>query len=157
MSEGQRKHYRVCSVVCKEAWNLKRRTVLFRFNIGAALKLAWMTVRSMLPMHYSKVHGTTFNGRQALLKRLLQYDSKSIILFFEREPENEYDSNAIKIIAQVKSKGTAVIGYVSRIIAKQIAPLIDLGYIPIVIFEGVTGVSGTGNLGCNFKFCLIEK
>jgi hypothetical protein len=157
MSDLQRKHYRIGSAVFKEAWALKKRTILFSLHIRTALKLAWRTVRSLLFMHHSKVYGTTFDGRQVVLKRLAQYPEKDIILKFEREPDNQFDSNAIKIIAHVKSKGSAAIGYVSKNIAANVAPMIDAGFIPIVLFAGITGSAGSGYLGCNFKYCLIEK
>lgn len=157
VSDLQKKHYKICSAVFSEAWDLKKRTILFTLHIRTALKLAWRLVRSLCFMQHSKVYGTTFNGRQAVLKRLAKYPDRSIILSFEREPDNKFDSNAIKIIAQVKSKGSAAIGYVNKNIAANIAPMIDAGFIPVILFAGITGKVDSGYLGCNFKYYLIEK
>jgi len=157
MSERQRKHYRISSAVFKEAWLLRKRTMLFYLRFSSALKLAWKTVRCMARMHYSKVYGTTFNNRQAFLRQLAGYQESEIILTFSREPDNPFDTNAVQIIAHVKNKRSMVVGYLSKAIAAVVAPTLDEGKLPVVLFQGITGLRSNHFLGCNFKFCLVEK
>lgn len=48
---------------------------------------------------------------------------------FEREPENRFDENAIKVITVPDNRH---IGYLSRLVAAEYAPLIDEGKLKLV-------------------------
>jgi len=54
----------------------------------------------------------------------------------EREPDNEWDKNAIKVIHVLKSGKRMCIGYVPNSVKKKLAdefaPLIDDGWVPVV-------------------------
>jgi HIRAN domain. len=141
----------------KEAWNIKRKTILYVYSMGTALKLAWMTIRSRIRYCYSKVRGTSFKNHQKVIKKLLTFNSIDILLTFIREPDNLYDSNAIRINAFSKLSQCGSIGYVSKELAAKIAPLIDAGHIAVVKYDGITGTDRAGYLGCNFRFTIIEK
>lgn len=152
MSKKEIVRRKIARAVFLEAWKFWRRTTISSFS--AALKLAWKTVRCLARMCYSKVRGVTYGSRQKLLKRLKNYRPEHILLYFERDTENAVDPNAIKIIAQVKGKGSAVIGYVSRKITAEIAPLLDKKKEAVVLLQEITGNSRNG-LGCNYSFIVI--
>jgi len=53
----------------------------------------------------------------------------------EREPDNPYDENAIKIYLKSRATGRVQIGYVPRAMAAEWAPLMDqTGWMPRIIF-----------------------
>lgn len=83
----------------------------------------------------TKVVGVTKNNDkgqpiQALLPSLNE-DSDFMLV---REPNNPYDTNAIKVIADYQH-----IGYVKAELAQQLAPIMDKGNNPKVELLGVTG------------------
>lgn len=55
-------------------------------------------------------------------------------LRLEREPDNPYDSNAIRVLAETGSATLGdgdeweFVGFVQKDIAEELAPLLDLGY-----------------------------
>ena len=155
MSQREATRRKMARTVFLKAWWFLKRINLISFSV--ALKLAWKTVRSMAHFNYSKVRGVSFGNRQALLKKLAGYAPDNIFLTFIREPGNPADSNAIQIVAQVRTKGQAVIGYLAKDIAALIAPILDSGKeIAVVQFCGISGTTGNnGNLGCNFCYTLL--
>lgn len=156
MSNKESVRRRIARSVFLEAWSLKKRTILFSYSIGIALKICWQTVRSKMRFIYTKVRGTTYSNRQMLLQRLQSYDPNKIIMYLLREPENIFDSNAIKIIASIEDRGSAVIGYLSRNLASKFSPILDSGEIIIAILENITFCNGV--YGCNLKLlCTKEK
>lgn len=157
MSTREYRRRSIASAVMKEAWDIKKRTVLHVYNISSALRLAWMTVRSHLRFCFSKVRGSSYNLRQKLLRKLSACSPSDIRLSFIRETDNPHDSNAIQICAASSEGFGGCIGYVSRELAVKIAPQLDAGYMAVVKFEGITGTDKNGFLGCNYRFVIIEK
>ncbi|WHH57193.1 HIRAN domain-containing protein [Petroclostridium sp. X23] len=155
MSDKEIKRRKIARAVFVEAWYLKKQTVIFIYGIGTALKIAWNTVRSYMRYHYSKVRGTTFGNRQTLLKRLSMYDAKDIILSFVREPNNPADASAVQVWASVQNRGKVCIGYLSKQLAAELAPLLDAGKMAVVKFDCITGIGRNSYLGCNFRFLII--
>lgn len=47
-----------------------------------------------------RVAGVSFDGRQEFLKKIFESKEK-LDLSFEREPDNPYDSNAIKVMINI--------------------------------------------------------
>ena len=103
----------------------------------AAMIRAWITVK--LRTIHTKAAGVTFGRRQGLLDRLNRYSSEDITIELQRESGNAYDPNAVQIIAAVKGKGSAVMGYIGRELARVIAPLLDKGKAVKADFEAITG------------------
>ena len=69
----------------------------------------------------TKVVGVTFENRQEIIAKLQMGDR----VWLEREPFNAYDVNAIKV---TRNNGEQI-GYISRHLARSLAPLMDrLGY-----------------------------
>jgi hypothetical protein len=67
-----------------------------------------------IPPHFN-VAGVTFEGRQNFIKNL----NKDSVFFLVPEPDNEYDPNAVKVIADCEC-----IGYVPRDLAPTVAWLL---------------------------------
>ena len=92
---------------------------------SVAMVRAWITVK--LHRIDTKTTGVTHGNRQKLLARLSRYSPDEITIKLNREPENAADKNAVQVIAAVKGKGAAVMGYLNRHLAAAIAPLMDKG------------------------------
>lgn len=122
-------------------------------NRSAAMVRAWITVK--LRTIHTKASGVTFGRRQGLLDRLSRYSSEDITIKLERESGNAYDRNAVQIVAAVKGKGSAVMGYIGRELARVIAPLLDKGKTVKAAFEEITGGHEYGlNYGLNVAISL---
>lgn len=106
---------------------------------SAAMVRAWITVK--LRTIRTNTAGVTYGRRQGLLDRLNKYSPEDITITLERENGNAYDPNAVQIVAAVRGKGSAVMGYVGRELAKVIAPLLDAGKKVTAAFEAITGGS----------------
>lgn len=120
---------------------------------SAAMIRAWITVK--LRTIRTKAAGVTFGKRQALLDRLTRYSSEDITIELQRESGNQYDRNAVQIVAAVKGKGSAVMGYIGRELAAVIAPLLDKGKAVKAAFEEITGGHEYGlNYGLNVAISL---
>lgn len=104
---------------------------------SAAMRRAWLTVK--LRRIETKAVGVTFGKRQVLLERLTRYAADNITVQLKRDRLNLFDLNAVQIIAKVRGKGSAVIGYLNRELAAAIAPLLDKGKEVPSSFKGVTG------------------
>jgi len=73
-------------------------------------------------------------------------------LVLKREPENIYDNNAIAILTNSGQQ----IGHINRIIAADIASLIDDGNLSVQCeISNITGRENNKNRGCNIKLTLI--
>lgn len=119
----------------------------------AAMLRAWLTVK--LHRIETRTAGVTHERRQQLLARLSRYDNEDITIALEREASNPYDSNAIKVIAAVKGKGAAVMGYVNRTLAEALAPLLDKGKAVKAALINVTGGNEyRRNYGLNIAISL---
>ncbi len=115
---------------------------------SAAMVRAWITVK--LRRMVIKAAGVTFGNRQTLLEWLTRYSPEDISVTLQREQGNAHDINAIQIVAAVRNKGAAVIGYINRELAAAIAPLLDKGATIASRFNAVVG----GERGYNYGLAL---
>ncbi|MCM1335194.1 MAG: HIRAN domain-containing protein [Bacteroides sp.] len=106
-------------------------------NRSAAMVRAWILVK--LNRLTVKVVGVTFGIRQQLLHRPAKYQPEDVTIRLRRERGNAADGNAVQVIAAVRGKGKAVVGYLNREIAACIAALMDGGKTVYSRFRGVTG------------------
>ena len=83
---------------------------------------------------HTKLRGVSFEGRQARIAQLAPGDRLQLL----REANNPADANAIACL----SADGAMLGYLSRAIAAQLAPLIDLGAAYHASVAQVTGEAG---------------
>lgn len=88
----------------------------------------------------TKVAGVTFEGRQDAIKSAKRAEVLDMHARFKlrREPDNEYDHNAVAVDAD-----GAPIGFLPRDIAAQVAPVMDAGgktrcWEPIFVQAGKT-------------------
>ncbi len=97
---------------------------------------------------YTKVVGVSFGRRQDTIKREV---AKSQEVNLDRDPNNEYDQNAIQILTETGKQ----IGFLKADLAKYLAPYLDNGIEYKAIVSEVTGGSdGKDNVGVNL---FIEK
>ena len=115
---------------------------------SAAMVRAWITVK--LRRMEIKAVGVTHGNRQTRLERLTRYSADDITVTLQREQGNAHDSNAIQVVAAVRNKGAAVIGYINRELAAALAPLLDKGATITSRFNAVIG----GERGYNYGLAL---
>lgn len=104
---------------------------------SAAMVQAWITVK--LHRIDTKTAGVTHGNRQQLLARLSRYSPDEITIKLQRDQDNAADRNAVQVVAAVKGKGSAVMGYLNRQLAAAIAPLMDKGKAVASSFRAITG------------------
>lgn len=110
----------------------------------------------------AKVVGTTFRpDANNILKYLYTVDSKNIILKFEREPENKYDKNAVKVIVGLTgSNKEHFIGYIGKNLSDFFTHIIDLGEYVISV-EDIKIVGGdnigVANYGLWFSYRIKRR
>ena len=111
---------------------------------SATMAQAWITVK--LRRIDTKTAGVTHGNRQILLARLSRYSSEDITIKLQHEQDNAADKNAVQVIAAVRGKESAVMGYLNRQLARQrlrlmlaIAPLLDNGKAVASSFKAITG------------------
>ena len=110
----------------------------------------------------TKVVGTTFrpNGQNILKYLARNVKSYDIVLEFEREPDNQYDPNAVKVIVGIKSSVKKHhIGYIPKDISDFFAHVIDCGRYDITVDKVtlVGGISGFDNYGMEFDYRVSVK
>ena len=104
---------------------------------SAAMVQVWITVK--LRRIETKTAGVTHGNRQKLLARLARYAPEDITIQLQREKNNPADENAVQVVAAVRGKGPAVMGYLNRQLAAAIAPLLDKGKRVVSAFKAITG------------------
>lgn len=112
---------KVRKVVCIMANELKK----LGYSLSQAFKKAWTQVKNTIKV---RAAGTTFENRQERLQFLKQFHLNDLTVTLEREPDNEFDSNAIQIVIHINpiSRRT-VIGYVPKELARYLSKVIDMG------------------------------
>ena len=133
---------RIRKAVCTMANELRKTG----YSLSQAFKKAWKRVKMSMTV---RAAGTTFENRQQCLEFLKQFQSKDLSVTLEREADNRYDSNAIKIVAHMRplSKKT-VIGYVTKGLSKELAKVIDTGIqIKATLIQIIGGYSYKETLG----------
>lgn len=99
------------------------------------------------------VTGTSYNNRQGKLWNLRKNAANAYVTF-TREPKNEADPNAIKVIAHIKGQRPFDIGYLKKEVAAELAPVIDAGYARPWIHGFETKV--TTYKGKKFVNCMVN-
>ena len=102
------------------------------------------------PTIETRIVGTTFGNRQAVVALLTQWEQVYLI----REPENEFDSNAVKVVRWDKQQ----VGYLNKELAKIVAPRIDRLGRPIkgTVTRLTGGYSSVSSLGVEVRFRMPE-
>ena len=112
---------KVRKAVCVMANELKK----LGYSLSQAFKKAWAQVKNTMKV---RVAGTTFENRQERLQFLKQFHQNDLTVTLEREPDNEFDNNAIQIIVHIKPISCrTVIGYLPKELARELSKVIDIG------------------------------
>ena len=112
---------KVRKAVCVMANELKK----VGYSLSQAFKKAWAQVKNTIKV---RVAGTTFENRQERLQFLKQFHLNDLTVTLKREPDNEFDSNAIQIIVHIKPiLRRTVIGYLPKELARELSKVIDIG------------------------------
>ena len=100
-------------------------------------------------IHEHRVTGTTVENRQQRLAFLKQFRPEDLSVTLEREPENQYDAKAIKVVVHIKPlKRRTVIGYVPKGLARELAKVLDTGVqVKASLREIIGGYSYKEHLG----------
>lgn len=116
------------------------------YSLSQAFKKAWKRVKAGMTI---RTTGTTFENRQAILGYINQYDKESLTVLLLRDKKNAYDKNAIGVVVYIKPiKRYAVIGYVPKGLAQDLAKVIDAGVeVKCSSFEVLGGYSYKENYG----------
>lgn len=112
---------RVRKAVCAMANELKKAG----YTLSEAFKKAWSRVKLTMTI---RAAGTTFENRQERLNFLRQFKPEELTVTLEREPENRFDRNAIRIVVHILpiSRRT-VVGYVPKGLARELSRVLDMG------------------------------
>lgn len=106
------------SAAMVQAWSVWRNMEIFTYSTSDILRQTGVKLHRI----DTKTAGVTHGNRQKLLARLSQYSPKDITIKLQHEQDNAADKNAVQVIAAVKGKGSAVMGYLNRQLAEAIAP-----------------------------------
>ena len=133
---------KIRKAVCTMANELKKAG----YSLSQAFKKAWSRIKLSMTV---RVTGTTFENRQERLAFLQQFKAKDLSVTLEREHENQYDDNAIKVVVHIKSiKRRTVIGYVPKRLARELAKVIDTGVqVKAYLMQIIGGYSYKETLG----------
>lgn len=93
--------------------------------------------------YYSKIVGVTFEGRQEVIDRLKGDEE----LRFRREPDNEYDSNAVAVDVLI-GQNWLPIGYIARDKNAELAEVLTNGRYASIELSEITG-GGDKSYGVN--------
>lgn len=94
------------------------------YSLSRAFKKAWRTAKGTA----IKAAGVTYEDRQEVLKYLSQFRPENLTVTLERDTDNTYDRNAIRIVVHIPYlKKKAKIGYVPKAYSSEIARLMDQG------------------------------
>lgn len=112
---------RVRKAVCTMANELKKAG----YSLSQAFRKAWRQIKFSMKI---RTAGTTMENRQERLGFLKQFRPEDLAVILEREPDNQYDSNAIQVVVHIPqiSKRT-VIGYIPKGFARELSKVIDMG------------------------------
>jgi hypothetical protein len=109
---------------------------------------------------HTKVKGVTKEGRQYLIRSRCRAGD---LLWFFHEPNNPKDVNAIQVRRVVKDgqqhpRMSEQLGYLSRELAAEIAPLLDQGMMAIGQIAQITGGEpGRPSIGLNIEIYLYRR
>jgi single-stranded-DNA-specific exonuclease len=90
---------------------------------------------------HTKLAGVSFEGRQDVVTRL----EPGTVLRLVRQPDNEYDTNAVAVMAPTGEQ----VGFLNRRLAAVLAPALDAGAEWEVSVTDVTGTEEAGSRGVN--------
>lgn len=103
---------------------------------SAAFKAAWLMAKRG---GVTKVAGVTFDNRQQLISRLAGYNPELVSITLQQDKSNLFDPLAVAVVASVKDKGSATIGFIPAMTARTLSRLMDKGTALKASLEGIAG------------------
>lgn len=95
------------------------------YSLSQAFHKAWRRIKLSMTV---RAKGTTFENRQERLNFLRRFPVDSLDVTLEREQENRFNHYAIRIIVHIRSiNRKTVIGYVPRMLSKELSKVMDKG------------------------------
>jgi hypothetical protein len=91
---------------------------------SAAFKAAWLMAKRG---GVTKVAGVTYGKRQRLIARLATYSPELVSITLQQDKDNLFDPAAVAVVASVKDKGSATIGFIPAMTARTLSQLMDKG------------------------------
>ena len=133
---------KIRKAVCTMANELKKAG----YSLSQAFKKAWNRVKLSMTI---RVTGTTFENRQTCLKFSKHFPKEDLSITLERELNNQYDKNAIKVVVHIKSiQRKCTIGYVPKGLAKELSKVLDIGVqVKASLMDIIGGYDYKENLG----------
>ncbi len=102
-----------------------------------AMVKAWATIK--LGQIESKVAGISLPDRQKAAEHLTRYSPENISISLIRDRSNQYDKNAVAVMASVNGSRAYQMGYLPKALAVLVAPLMDAGKAVDSAFKAVKG------------------
>lgn len=123
------------------------------YSLSQAFKTAWKRVKFSMTI---RAAGTTFGNRQECLNFLKQFRQNDLSVTLEREPDNEYDNNAIQIVVHILSLSKrTVIGYVPKELARELVKVLDMGIqVKASLMQIIGGYSYKETLGALINIAI---
>lgn len=107
------------------------------YSLSQAFKKAWKRVKLSMTV---RAAGVTFENRQERLEFLKKFHREDLSVTLERDIQNQYNSNAIRIVVHINSiSRRTIIGYVPEGLAKELAKVIDTGIQVKAVLMQITG------------------
>lgn len=133
---------KIRKAVCIMANELKKAG----YSLSQAFKKAWKRVKLSITI---RAAGTTFENRQECIQFVQQFKPEDLSVTLERESNNAYDTNAIKIVVHILSIAKkTVVGYIPKGLAGDLAKVIDAGIqIKASLIQIIGGYSYKETLG----------
>lgn len=82
--------------------------------------------------HFTRVAGVSYDGRQEHIKNMTEKTE----LTLEREPNNQYDQSAVKVLARISDEWHQI-GYLHREFAAKTAKIMDTGGVAAAEMERI--------------------
>lgn len=123
------------------------------YTLSQAFKKAWRRVKLQMVI---RVAGTTFENRQERLQFLSHFRPQDLTVSLERERNNVFDVNAIKVRVHIPTiRKQTVVGYIPAQIARELAKIIDIGCEIKATVKSITGgYSYKENYGCLINIAI---
>lgn len=120
-------------------------------NRSAAFKAAWLMAKRG---GVTKVAGVTFENRQLLIERLASYTPDLVSITLQQDKSNRFDRSAVAVVASVKGKGSATIGFIPSMTARTLSRLMDKGTTFKASLERVVGGYAGRSYGARLRVAI---
>ena len=93
------------------------------YTLAQAFKKAWSRIKMTMTV---RVTGTTFENRQERLQFLKRFRPEELRVTLEREPNNQYDKNAIQVVVHITPlQRKTVIGYIPKGLSRELSKVLE--------------------------------